>query len=85
MQSPIDAVKETLDVEIHDEWLSYSTILPSVCGRCSCDAYAESRAGRHVIEVLQEFLTHADFVVVVITAEDATAGGSTRARQNVVH
>ena len=46
---------------------------------------AEARAGLHAIDILQDFLNHADFVVAILTAEDSATDGSTRARQNVVH
>jgi predicted nucleotide-binding protein len=44
-----------------------------------------SRAGEHVIEVLGGLLNECAFAVVVVTGEDATADGSLRARQNVIH
>ena len=46
---------------------------------------SESRAGQHIVEVLDSMLGEADFAVIVLTAEDATEKGSLRARQNVVH
>jgi len=46
---------------------------------------AESHAGEHVIQVLQGFLDSSTFTVLVVTGEDATATGTVRARQNVIH
>lgn len=44
-----------------------------------------ARAGHSVRDVLQEMLDSSSFALLVITAEDETAQGSMRARQNVVH
>lgn len=46
---------------------------------------SESRAGLSVVPILEDMLKQANFAVLVLTAEDETAGGGTRARQNVVH
>ena len=46
---------------------------------------SEPRASRTAVEVLEEFLKQADFAVLVLTAEDETAGGEILARQNVIH
>lgn len=46
---------------------------------------SESRTGAHVIEVLDGLMDSSAFAVLVVTAEDATAGGTVRARQNVIH
>jgi predicted nucleotide-binding protein len=46
---------------------------------------AESREGRHTIEVLNELLDASGFAVLVMTGEDATLEGEHRARQNVIH
>jgi predicted nucleotide-binding protein len=46
---------------------------------------AESHAGEHVIQVLQSLLDSSTFAVLVVTGEDATANGTIRARQNVIH
>jgi predicted nucleotide-binding protein len=45
----------------------------------------ESRTGEHIIDILKGFLNKATFAIVVVTAEDETAAGTTRPRQNVVH
>jgi predicted nucleotide-binding protein len=46
---------------------------------------SDSHAGEHIIEVLNSFLDEATFAIMVVTADDETASGSIRARQNVVH
>lgn len=45
----------------------------------------ESRTGEHIIDILKGFLNKATFAIIVMTAEDETAAGTTRPRQNVVH
>ena len=44
-----------------------------------------SHTGEHIIEVLQRLLASSTFAVLVVTGEDATATGTVRARQNVIH
>ena len=46
---------------------------------------AESRASSHIIESLSQMLEQCEAAVIVMTAEDETAEGTVRARQNVVH
>jgi predicted nucleotide-binding protein len=46
---------------------------------------SEPRAGIPVVSILEEMLSQATFAVLVLTAEDETARGGKRARQNVVH
>jgi len=46
---------------------------------------SEPRAGISVVSILEEMLNRATFAVVVLTAEDDTAQGGKRARQNVIH
>lgn len=45
----------------------------------------ETRVGESIVPVLETMLAQAAFAVLVLTAEDETADGSKRARQNVVH
>ncbi|MEX8546842.1 MAG: TIR domain-containing protein, partial [Mucilaginibacter sp.] len=45
----------------------------------------ESRTGETIINVLEEFLNKTSFAVLIMTAEDETSDGKTRARQNVIH
>lgn len=43
------------------------------------------RAGKVTVAVLEEMLDKATFAILVLTADDETADGGKRARQNVVH
>ncbi|WP_052266116.1 TIR domain-containing protein [Pedobacter kyungheensis] len=45
----------------------------------------ESRTGETIVDVLTQFLEHSSFAILIMTAEDETAGGTIRARQNVIH
>jgi len=49
------------------------------------DFETESRASSHIVDVLKQFLDECNFAVIVMTAEDATADGKIRSRQNVIH
>jgi predicted nucleotide-binding protein len=44
-----------------------------------------ARAGHSVCDVLEQMLNRSAFALLVLTAEDETADGSLRARQNVIH
>jgi predicted nucleotide-binding protein len=46
---------------------------------------SESRASEHIIDILGGFLDTCDAAVIVMTADDMTADGRMRARQNVIH
>ena len=46
---------------------------------------SESRAGTSIVPILEEMLNQATFAVLILTAEDGTAAGARRARQNVIH
>lgn len=46
---------------------------------------SESRVGESIVPILEKMLAQATFAVLVMTAEDETAHGGKRARQNVVH
>ena len=46
---------------------------------------SESHAGESVVSVLTKMLGEVHFAVLILTAEDETANGSMRARQNVIH
>ncbi|WP_299762755.1 nucleotide-binding protein [uncultured Pontibacter sp.] len=45
----------------------------------------ESRTSESIINVLGEFLNKSSLAILVMTAEDDTADGKLRARQNVIH
>jgi hypothetical protein len=44
-----------------------------------------SHTSEHIIDILKGFLERCDAAVIVMTADDLTAEGTTRARQNVIH
>jgi predicted nucleotide-binding protein len=46
---------------------------------------SEPRAGESVVPILEKMLDQATFAILALTAEDETAEGGKRARQNVVH
>lgn len=46
---------------------------------------SESRTSETIITVLEEFLDKTSIAIIVFTAEDETAKGKSRARQNVIH
>ena len=46
---------------------------------------SESRIGESIVPILEKMLNQATFAVLVLTAEDETAVGAKRARQNVIH
>lgn len=45
----------------------------------------ESRTSESIINVLNDFLDKSSLAILVMTAEDETAEGKSRARQNVIH
>jgi len=46
---------------------------------------SEPRTSKSIVPILKEMLNRASFAVIVLTAEDVTATGGVRGRQNVVH
>lgn len=44
-----------------------------------------ARAGHAIRDILEEMLEESSFAILVLTAEDETADGEMRARQNVIH
>jgi predicted nucleotide-binding protein len=45
----------------------------------------ESRTSESIVNILAEFLDNSSLAILVMTAEDETSEGKTRARQNVIH
>lgn len=45
----------------------------------------EPRTGESIVPILEQMLEQSSFAVLVLTAEDQTASGEVRARQNVIH
>lgn len=46
---------------------------------------SESRTSESITNILNDFLDKSSFAIIVFTAEDETADGKIRARQNVIH
>jgi predicted nucleotide-binding protein len=46
---------------------------------------SQTRVGESIVPVLESMLDQATFAILVLTAEDETAEGTRRSRQNVVH
>ena len=46
---------------------------------------SDIRTSEHIIDILKSMLDRAIFAIIVVTAEDETKVGTTRARQNVIH
>jgi predicted nucleotide-binding protein len=53
--------------------------LPTICYE------SESRTGDSIVPILEKMLNETLFAVLILTAEDETATGRRRARQNVIH
>src|SRR5438270_3252 len=87
-QSP-DAAKKTPCVFIgHGHsmlWARLQIFLEKDLNLKTVSYEAESRVSRSIVETLESMLDEATFAVLILTAEDATAEGGRRSRQNVVH
>jgi predicted nucleotide-binding protein len=46
---------------------------------------SESHTNESIVNILEDFLIKASYAVLILTAEDETSDGKTRARQNVIH
>ena len=66
-------------------WARLQLFLEKELGLETVTYESESRAGESIVPVLDEMLGQANFAVLIMTAEDETAEGGRRARQNVVH
>jgi hypothetical protein len=66
-------------------WARVQTFLQSELKLETIAFESESRVGESIVHVLESMLQQSTFAVMVATAEDETAAGSKRARQNVVH
>jgi len=66
-------------------WLRVKTFLEDEIGLKTVSFESEPRTSESIVPVLEKMLDQSDFAVIVLTAEDATADGQLRARQNVVH
>ena len=66
-------------------WARLQLFLENDLGLETVTYESESRAGEAIGPVLEKMLEQATFAVLILTAEDETAEGGKRARQNVVH
>ncbi|HZG53617.1 MAG TPA: TIR domain-containing protein, partial [Pyrinomonadaceae bacterium] len=66
-------------------WARLQLYLQNELGLATVNYESESRVGESIIPVLEKMLDQATFAVLILTAEDETASGAKRARQNVIH
>jgi predicted nucleotide-binding protein len=66
-------------------WLRVKSFLEDEIGLSTVYFESESRTSESIVPILEEMLGQAGFAVIVLTAEDVTADGRLRARQNVIH
>ena len=66
-------------------WERLQLFLENDLGLETVSYESESRAGDSIVPVLEKMLGQATFAVMVLIAEDETAAGGRRARQNVIH
>jgi hypothetical protein len=66
-------------------WLRVQSFLKDEVGLKTVSFESESRTSESIVPILEGMLDQSDFAVIVLTAEDATADGHLRARQNVIH
>jgi predicted nucleotide-binding protein len=66
-------------------WLAVRAFLEKDCGLRVICFESEPRTSESIVSILEEMLDQVGFAVIVLTAEDATADGHVRARQNVIH
>jgi len=66
-------------------WARVQVFLENELGLKVVTYESESHVGESIVPILETMLGQAGFAVLVLTAEDETAGGGKRARQNVIH
>jgi predicted nucleotide-binding protein len=66
-------------------WARVQVFLESELGLDVLTYESDSRVSEQIISVLEGFLNSAAVAVLIMTAEDETAEGTIRARQNVIH
>jgi predicted nucleotide-binding protein len=66
-------------------WARVKTFLYDDHALSSFSFESESHVGESIVPILEGFLEKATFAIVILTAEDETAEGKSRARQNVIH
>lgn len=66
-------------------WARLQLFLENDLGLETVNYESEPRVGHSIVPVLERMLDQATFAVLILTAEDETASGGKRARQNVIH
>jgi predicted nucleotide-binding protein len=66
-------------------WARLHLYLQNELGLGVVNFESESRTGDSVVSILTKMLAEANFAILILTADDETATGSMRARQNVIH
>lgn len=66
-------------------WLAVRSFLEKDCGLEVACYESESRTSQSIVAIVEAMLEQVNIAVIVMTAEDATADGQIRARENVVH
>jgi len=66
-------------------WARLQLFLDKNLGLDTVNYESEPRAGESIVPILEKMLEQATFAVLILTAEDETASGARRARQNVIH
>lgn len=66
-------------------WARLQLFLEKQLGLDIVSYESEPRAGESIISILEKMLEQSTFAVLILTAEDETASGNKRPRQNVVH
>lgn len=86
---PVTAPKEDITIFIgHGNSLQYRDIKDHLHDRHKyrVETYETgNRAGHSIRDILEEMSKKSNFAILVMTAEDQTADGNFRARQNVIH
>jgi len=66
-------------------WLAVRSFLEHDCGLAVVCFESKPRTSESIVSIVEGMLEQVNFAVIVMTAEDATADGQMRARENVVH
>jgi CheY-like chemotaxis protein len=66
-------------------WARAQIFLEKELGLTAFSYESETHVGESIVPVLESLAERADFAVLILTAEDETAVGAKRARQNVIH
>ena len=66
-------------------WARVKIYLEDELGIKSLSFESDTHTSEQIINVLEDFLNKVSYAVLIMTAEDETSEGDTRARQNVIH